>query len=113
MTDGEDRERLSSARRAAEALFGPKHETHNPPASDPGQPIEARKPRVLPALTQAPIRYETVDIPAASAPTAAPEIPARKSAHIRTLVKYGMTAGQVAELYGVPVETVERLLRKS
>ena len=37
----------------------------------------------------------------------------RKSAHIRTLVKYGMTAGQVAELYGVPVETVERLLRKS
>src|SRR5262245_57985765 len=113
MTDGEDRGRLLSARRAAEALFAPKPEAHKPPVSDPGQPLETRKPRVLPALTPAPIRHEIVDIPAASAPPAAPEIPARESQRIRTLVKYGMTVEQVAELYGVPVETVERLLRKS
>jgi hypothetical protein len=112
MTDGEDRDRLSSARRDAEALFGPKPEAHKPPSSDPGQ-LETRKPRVLPVLASPPIRHEIVDIPAASAPPAAPKISPRKSPHIRTLVKYGMTVAQVAELYGVPVETVERLLRKS
>jgi methionine synthase II (cobalamin-independent) len=29
-----------------------------------------------------------------------------KAAHLRTLVKYGMLISQVADLYGVPVETI-------
>jgi transposase len=32
---------------------------------------------------------------------------------VRTLVKYGMTVSQAADLYGVPVETIERILRKA
>jgi hypothetical protein len=69
---------------------------------------------VLPALTPPAIRSATVDFPAASPPAAAlDEIPAGESRRIRTLVQYSMTVAQVAELYSVPVETVERLLRKS
>ena len=77
-------------------------------------PAPVTRPRrtnrsVLPALPPAPIRQEKLDAAPASA---ALEIPARKRAHVRALVKYGMTMQQVAELYGVPVETVERLFRK-
>ena len=39
-----------------------------------------------------------------------PEISASKFAHIRTLVKYGMTVSQVAEVYGVAVGVIERVL---
>ena len=110
MTDGEDRERLSSARRAAEALFAPKPQPLTPPGAGPGHPAEAYNPRVLPALPPAPIRQEKLDAAPASA---ALEIPASKRAYVRALVKYGMTIGQVAEVYGVPLETVARLIRKS
>jgi hypothetical protein len=40
------------------------------------------------------------------------EIPARKSARIRTLVKYGMTVAQVAVIYRVSGETIAQILRK-
>jgi hypothetical protein len=40
------------------------------------------------------------------------EIPAEKSARLRTLVKYGMTISQVAEVYQVSIETIERMLLK-
>jgi hypothetical protein len=43
----------------------------------------------------------------------APEIPVEKLARLRTLVKYGMSISQVADLYRVPVETIERILRKA
>jgi transposase len=32
---------------------------------------------------------------------------------IRTLVKYGMTAAQVAGIYGVAIDVIERILRKA
>jgi hypothetical protein len=28
-------------------------------------------------------------------------------------VKYGMTVGQAADIYGVPVETIERIIQKT
>jgi DNA invertase Pin-like site-specific DNA recombinase len=43
----------------------------------------------------------------------APDIPAKKWARLRTLVKYGMTVSQVADVYRVPVETIERILQKA
>jgi hypothetical protein len=104
MIDREDRERLTTARHAAEALFAPKPEAHKPDLSDPGQPAAARKPRVLPVVPPVPIRREIVEKPTASTPPAALEIPARKLARLRALIKYGLTTGQVAEL--------EQLLRK-
>ena len=35
-----------------------------------------------------------------------------KLAHIRALVKYGMTVSQVAEVYGVAVGAIERALKQ-
>jgi hypothetical protein len=110
---GDDRDQIISARRAAEALFTPKPLVSEQPVSDPSQPAEARIPRVLPTLQPAPIRQQTADAPAISAPTTAPDIPATKASRLRTLVKYGMTVSQVADLYRVPVETIERILQKT
>ena len=111
MIDGEDRERNVSPRRAAETLFAPKREAHTQPGSDSGQSGAARKPRVLPVLPPAAIRPDTVAAPTPSTSQPSVEIPSRKSARLRSLVKFGMTVSQVAEVYGVPVETIEQLLR--
>jgi hypothetical protein len=110
---GDDREQITSARQAAEALFTPKPEVTEQPVSDPSQSAKARRPRVLPILPPAPIRQETLDAPATPEPATAPDILAKKSARLRTLVKYGMTVSQVAEIYRVPVEMIERMLRKA
>ena len=109
---GDDREQMMRARHAAEALFTPKPQLDAHPVPDPAQSVEARKPRVLPILPAAPIRQETVNASAKSEPATVPEILAKKSARLRALVKYGMTASQVAEVYQVPIETIERMLRK-
>src|SRR5262249_23616269 len=106
----EDRKPITNARQAAEALFAPKRLN-----SDPRRPPKAGTPRVLPALkSTTTIRQET----AAGAPPvveqpASPEISAKVARRIQTLVKYGMTVAQVAGVYGVPVETIARILRKS
>jgi hypothetical protein len=95
MIYGNDRAPVTSARQAVEALFAPKPSLDKSPVSEPGQPAGARKPRVLPALTPAPIRQGTADVPAApKQPAALDEIAAKKSARVRTLVKYGMTVSQ-------------------
>ena len=64
MNFGHYREPITSAREAAEALFAPKPEDERQPFSDPGEPVAARKPRVLPALLPASIRQETAAISA-------------------------------------------------
>ena len=46
-----------------------------------------------------------------SEPTAR-EIPRAEFARIRVWVKYGMTAAQVAQVYGVAVADIKRILRK-
>src|SRR4051812_23328342 len=104
---------MMTARRAAEALFTPKPELDVQPVADPAPSIKAHKPRVLPVVPPAPIRQETVNASATSEPATPPEIPANKSARLRTLVKYGMTVSQVAEVYQVPIETIERMIRKT
>jgi hypothetical protein len=110
---GDDREQIVRARSVAEALFTPKRDIIEQPVSEPSPAPRPRKPRVLPILPPAPIRHETVDAPATAERPAAPEIPVKKRARVRTLVKYGMSVSQVADLYRVPVETIERILRKA
>jgi hypothetical protein len=109
---GDDREQIVRARSAAEALFTPKPEITEQPVSESSQAPRPRKPRVLPILP-APIRQTTADAPVSPQQPAAPEIPVQKRARVRTLVKYGMSVSQVADLYRVPVETIERILRKA
>jgi len=40
------------------------------------------------------------------------EIPASQFGRVRTLTKYGMTRAQVAELYGVIVDEIEKIIRR-
>ena len=110
---GDDREQIVRARSAAEALFAPKPEITEQPVSETLQPPHSRKPRVLPILPPVPIRQKTADAPVSPEQPAAPEIPVNKRSRVRTLVKYGMSVSQVADLYRVPVETIERILRKA
>ena len=110
---GDDREQIVRARSAAEALFAPKPQITEQPVSETLQPPNSRKPRVLPILPPARLRQKTADAPAASEQPAAPEIPVNKRSRVRTLVKYGMSVSQAADLYRVPVETIERILRKA
>ena len=111
---GDDRERITSARQAAEALFTPKRQPVEPSVSGPVPSAEqpARKPRVLPILSRAPVRNEEVAAPANPEPRTTRQIPRSHHARIRTWVHYGMTVPQVAEVYGVAVGVIERVLRQ-
>jgi hypothetical protein len=40
------------------------------------------------------------------------ELPASQFGRVRTLTKYGMTREQVAELYGVTVDEIERIISR-
>ena len=112
---GDDRERITSARQAAEALFTPKPQPVEPSVSDPAPSAEqpARKPRVLSILSPAPVRNEEVAAPVDPEPRTTRQIPRSHHARIRTLVKYGLTVPQVAEVYGVDVGVIERIFRQS
>jgi hypothetical protein len=73
----------------------------------------ARQPRVLAISPTAPIRREVVETPVSLKQQTTPEIPISQFARIRTLVKYGMTVPEVAQVYGVPVGEIERIIRKA
>jgi hypothetical protein len=128
-TRSHDREKLISAREAAEALFRPQRqaEDHAVPDAVPRAPSVAdegpgRKTRVFVMPQMKPVGDERHDTPA---PAAAPEtkrargtlrltkVPASHHARIRTLATHGMNLEQVAEHYGVGVGEIERVLAAS
>jgi hypothetical protein len=114
----EDRERITQARREAEALFTSKRLIRAPSAPDPSPPAapadpSPRKPRILRALSPAPVRREEGKAPVRPGPRPPAGIPSTQFARIRTLVKYGMSAAQVAGIYGVAIDVIEHILRKA
>jgi hypothetical protein len=111
---GDDRELIKRARQAAEALFTSKSPVSG--SSDPASPPadqSARKPRVLAIAPVASVRREDAETPVIAEPPATHEIARPQFARIRTLVKYGMTVAQVAEVYAAAVSEIERILRKA
>ena len=112
---GDDRERITSARQAAEALFTPKPRPVAPSVSDPAPSVEqpARKPRVLSILSPPPVRDNEVAAPVNPEPRTTRKVPRSHHARIRTWVQYGLTIPQVAEVYGVPVDVIKRILRQA
>ena len=100
------REELTTARKAAEALFTATPKVTDESTPDGSEP--ARKPRVLPIVSAARVHDEELE---PSSPKQTPKIARPQFARIRTLVRYGMTARQVAEVYGVPLGEIERILR--
>ena len=107
----DDHEQLISARQAAEALFTG-HRVTARSVEKGSAPLEARtrKPRVLPVLAKAPTRHVEPELPRNSS-QAGPRIASSQFSRIRTWVSYGMTARQVAEVLGVEVGEIERILR--
>lgn len=104
------------ARQAAEALFAPKKRNAEPaapairpaiaqPAPTPPRPPEPR------SVDREP-RRQPVTASSGRTP-ASPEIPPAHLTRIRTWLKYGMTIDEVANVYGVEVGEIERMLRKA
>ena len=111
---GDDRQQITGAREAAEALFRPKRQVIEPsvPETPPAADSSARKPRVLTIASPAPVHVER-EAPVSAKQQMTPEIPRSQFDRVRTWVKYGMTASQVADVYRVPVGEIERILRKA
>ena len=121
-----DRERISRVRQVAEDLFKPRQQTVSAdvPTSAPAvaspehQP--RRQPRIFAIPPQRPISTAKVEAPAEPKPIRrkaairreSREIPAAQLGRVRALTIYGMTQQQVAELYGVTVEVIERTISR-
>lgn len=109
---GNSRERNTSARQAAEALFAPKPQRVEPTVRKAAPTDEVvRRPRVLAVAAAVPVRHDKPEAPISAQPPIKPIIPPAHLARVRACLKYGMTAAQVAEMYGVAVDEVERSLR--
>ena len=113
----DDRERISRARQAAEALFRSKPPVGEPSGLEsppPGDHQSARKPRVLRIISPpAPVRHEEVAAPVSREKRAKPNIPVSQIARIRAWTKYGMTVSEVAAVYGVAASEIERILGRA
>ena len=107
---GDDRERLT---RAAEALFTPNRQVTEQSIREGVAPTgkSVRKPRVLAISPPVPVRHEEVEAPISPKQQMTPKIARSQYARIRTWARYGMTAHQLAELYGVDLREIERILR--
>jgi hypothetical protein len=68
--------------------------------------------QMLKASSPALVRHEESEAPVAFGERITPEIPSSQFARIRAWVKYGMTTAQVAGVYGVAVDVIERILTK-
>lgn len=115
------------AREAAEALFRPKPvlpaDARATPVSGQAtagshEPQPVRQPRILVAPPDTARRSPP---PVASVPPAKPprpriaaprarKVPASEHQRILTLITYGMTQDQVAALYEVPVDAIQRIV---
>jgi hypothetical protein len=121
----DNRDQMNKAREAAEALFKPKKDveraktaTSAPMAPSPVEQPAPRTPRIIAMPTTMPVvAKEVVEIPADPKPKSRretsgrrAEIPASQHGRIRALAVYGMTLSAVADLYGVPVAVIERIV---
>jgi hypothetical protein len=111
-----DEPEIKRSRQAAEALFAPKRLVTEPagPVSTPSGDQEARKPRILRALGVQGARVEKTHLPPTRETSGpAEQIPQRDLSRIRTWLKYGMTARQAANVRGVSVSEIERVLQRA
>jgi hypothetical protein len=115
-----DREQVSKARMAAEALFRPKQQgVHvEPPIATSTPPLDATTSRREPRIIAMPMREVKADASTDPEPKPrgepikqrASEVPASQHDRIRALTGYGMTLEQVADLYAVPVGEIKRIV---
>ena len=123
--DRNGREKIIRARQAAEDLFKPTQQNigadlvrSTPSAASSAEPQPRREPRIFAVPPRAPISA-AVERPTEPKPirrkattrreTAA--VPASQMGRVRALTSYGMTRAQVAELYDVSIDEIERIIR--
>jgi len=94
-------------------LFTPKRKIAEQSMREGAAPAaeSVHKPRILAILPAAPVCHEEPEAPISPKQTS--EIARSQFARIRTWVRYGVTVHQVAEVYGVAVGEIERILRKA
>jgi hypothetical protein len=122
-----DRERIDRARQNAENLFRPRQQAQSAdaPASAPNGPSSIehqpqRQPRIFMIPPAAPMSTANGKAPPGPKPIRRQrsggretrKIPASQFGRVRALASYGMTWTQVAELYGVGVDEIERIIRR-
>ena len=124
------REKISRARQAAEDLFRRESPAAAPPMSDrqvsestpkDGPPAE-QQPRRQPRIFTIPARLPTsapAEVPGPAPPVRrravarrpAGTVPPSQIGRVRALATYGMTPAQVAQLYGVTTDEINRILK--
>jgi hypothetical protein len=117
---------INQAREAAEALFKPrpsqlpiKTPTTAPSGAAASEQPVRRQPRIFTTTPDAMIGEDQSEAPVISKRKArrtsntreAETITRSDYGRIRALVHYGMTTEQVADLYGVPISRIERIVR--
>jgi hypothetical protein len=107
----DDRERITRARQAAEALFAAKPPVSVPSVADAAADQSPRKPRVL--RVTSPPSTDVAEVKASLEPASTPPISPAHFARIRTWMRYGMTIAEVAAVYGLAVDELARLLRNA
>jgi hypothetical protein len=106
----DERERITRARQAAEALFTTRPQAQQ---SGPDSVPSEREPRVLRAIAPVTVHSEERKSVIESEQRITLEIPSSQVARIRAWVKYGMSAAQVAAVYGVAVDVIEHILAQA
>ncbi len=117
-----DRERANKARQAAEALFAPKPRVVEAPVSTTRPAVENQVSTASKAPSPPIVRSEPAVARNRNATLAATrnrneefaarKIPVAHIARIRTWLKYGVKIAEVAQIYGVEIEDIERALSK-
>jgi hypothetical protein len=114
ITRAGERDPSTNARQAAEALFAPKQPLSGQPVAETPRPAgeTVRKPRVL-TVSAAPTtaQHELSDPQAKAEKQTAGKISRSQFSRIRTWQQYGMTAQQIADMYGVSVAEIELIAR--
>jgi hypothetical protein len=102
----------TGARAAAEALFSPKKNVNEsaPAGTVTSSEQTIRRPRVLPVQRPGSVPAQTMKSPSVLLETEAASISPSHVRQIKTWLKYGMTVPQVAQMYGVAISVIQRLL---
>lgn len=111
-----ENEHARDARKNAEALFRPQPTTKIDDAAEPGAPTHrevARAPRILTVTEPRREAIPSPELPLSPGmrKSYAEEIPPSEHSRIRTLSAYGMTVGEIAELYDAAKSEVEHILK--
>ena len=124
--DHSDRQRIDRARQDAENLFRPRPPTREvlaPTLNGTGSAEEQpqRQPRIFMIPAAVPMKAAKSVLPEEPKPIkqrpaakrSALHIPPSQFGRVRALANYGMTQAEVAEVYGVEVGEIERIVGRS